>query len=175
MAVDFSRFDSEIDTAKLAKDAEEAIKNGGTGDFPEVPDGVYIAKIESMELGETKDHRPMFKAMFRIVEAVEDGDFDRDNAKATKFMENWPGKKKPCIFMNRVVYGTKNDANMIASVIGFLSKLESTVTPIVFHSYSQLSELILDIMEDIDGELEYEIEYKQNSFNSVSIKDVYEV
>lgn len=171
--MDFSKFDKEIDTKQLAKDAEEAAKNG-MGDFPEVPDGVYIARIESMELGETKDGRPMFKAMFRIIEAVEDGDFDRDNKEAMDFIENWPATKMPCIFMNRVVYGTKNDASMIGSVLGFLRELDSEVTPIIFENYSQLADLILDVMEDIDGILEYEITYKKKAFNNVSINEAFD-
>lgn len=172
MAVDFSEFDKKVDTKKLAQDAQEAAKNGGTGDFPEVPDGVYIASIENMELGSTKDGRPMFKVMFRLVDAVDDAD---SNEKAVDFVENWKGKKMPCIFMNRVVFGTKNDGNMIGSVIGFLSKLDSDIDEIVFESYSQFSELILDIAENIDGVLEYEIKYEQDAFNSISIQEVYEI
>lgn len=153
MAVDFSKFDEQVNLDQLKADAAEAAENG-IGDYPEVEDGTYNVKIESMELGETKDGRPMFKAMFRIL----DGDF-----------------KKSCLFMNRVVYGTKNDASMIGSVIGFLKNLDSEVQPIVFESYAQLSDLILDVMEDIDGVLEYEIEYKKDAFNNISIKEVFEV
>lgn len=151
--MDFSKFDEQVNLDQLKADAAEAAKNG-VGDYPEVEDGEYIVKVESMELGETKDGRPMFKVMFRITE----GDFN-----------------KQCLFMNRVVYGTKNDASMIGSVVGFLQNLDSEVQPIVFESYSQLADLILDIMEDIDGVLEYKIEYKKDAFNNVSIKEVYEV
>lgn len=153
--MDFSRFDKEVDLDALKEDVKEAEKNGGN-EYPELPDGTYTVKVENMEIAATKDGRPMFKAMFRIVE----GDH-----------------KKQCIFMNRVIYGTKNDANMIASVVGFLEKLEPSedVGPISFTSYSDFNDLILDIMEDIDGALEYEVEYKKDAFNSVSIKDVFEV
>ena len=151
--MDFSKFDEQVNLEQLKADAAEAAENG-IGDYPEVEDGTYVVKIESMELGETKDGRPMFKAMFRIAE----GDFN-----------------KQCLFMNRVVYGTKNDASMIGSVIGFLKNLDSEVQPIVFESYAQLADLILDVMEDIDGVLEYEIEYKKDAFNNISIKEVFEV
>lgn len=151
--MDFSKFDEQVNLDQLKADAAEAAENG-VGDYPEVPDGIYTVAIESMELGETKDHRPMFKAMFRILE----GDH-----------------KKQCLFMGRVVYGTKNDASMIGSVIGFLNTLDSEVQPIVFESYSQLADLILDVMEDIDGVLEYEVDYKKDAFNNVSINEVFEV
>lgn len=153
--MDFSKFDKEVNLEQLKADAEEAVKNGG-GDFPEIPKGTYVVKPEKMEIGETKDERPMFKAQFRIVE----GEFE-----------------KQCIFMNRVIYGTKNDANMIAGVVTFLNALEPSedVGDVVFDSYSQFADLVLDIMEDIEGALEYEIEYNPTAFNSVSIKDVFEV
>lgn len=154
--MDLSKFDQQVDLEALKADAEEAKKNGGLGEYPDLEDGTYVVKVEKMEVGETKDGRPMFKAMFRIVEGEHE---------------------KHCIFMNRVIYGTKNDASMIASVVTFLENLEPSedVGDIVFDSYSQFADLVLDVMEDIDGALEYEIEYKKDVFNNVSIKDVFEV
>ena len=154
--MDWSKFDEQVDLEQLKKDAEEAEQNGGFGDYREVPAGTYVGKIEKMEVGCTKDNRPMLKVQFRITE----GEFE-----------------KSCLFMNRVLFGTKNDANMIASAVGWLKTLEPSdeVGPIVFESYGQFADLVLDIMEDIDGELEYEIEYDEKSFNNISIKEVFEV
>lgn len=152
--MDFSKFDEQVDLEQLKKDAEEAAKNGG-GDFPEVPKGTYVGKFEKLEVGQTKDGRPMLKGQFRITE----GEFE-----------------KSCLFYNRVLYGTKNDANMIASAVGFLATLEPSeaVGPVEFESYSQFADLVLDIMEDIDGELEYEVEYDPDGFQNISITDVFE-
>lgn len=152
--MDFSKFDEQVDLDKLKNDAAEAEANGGFGDFPEIPEGTYIVAIDKLELGETKDHRPMLKGQFRIQE----GEFE-----------------KSCLFYNRVLYGTKNDANMIASAVGFLKKLEPSdeVGPVEFDSYAQFNELVLDIAEDC-AELEYEVEYDPNAFNSISITDVFE-
>ena len=154
--MDFSKFDEQVDLEQLKKDAAEAEENGGFGDFPEIEEGIYTGKIEKMEVGETKDHRPMLKVQFRITE----GEY-----------------KNSCLFMNRVLYGTKNDANMIASAVGWLKTLEPSedVGPIVFESYSQFAELVLDIMEDIDGVLEYEVDYDPDAFNNISINDVFEL
>lgn len=155
--MDFSKFDEKVDKEQLAKDVEEASKNGGFGEYPEIEDGTYVGKFEKLEIGETKDHRPMFKAMFRITE----GDH-----------------KKSCLFMNRVIYGTKNDAAMIASVVGFLSKLEAedidgNPYDTSFKSYSEFNELIMDIAEAIDEMgLEYEVAYEKDAFNNISITDV---
>lgn len=155
MAIDFSKFDEQVNTQQLAADAAEAKKNGGG--YSEIPDGQYETKIEKMEIGETKDGRPMFKVMFRIL----DGQY-----------------KKSCLFMNRVIFGTKNDASMIGSVIGFLEKLEAldeNGDPIlcIFQSYSQLNDLVMDIMEAIEADgLGYIVDYKKDDFNSVSIEEV---
>ena len=154
--MDFSKFDQKVNLDELKNNVAEAEKNGGFGEYPEVPKGTYTVKIEKMEIGETKDERPMLKVQARIVE----GEYT-----------------KQCLFMNRVLYGTKNDAAMIASAVSFLIKLEPSdnVGMVVFHSYSQFAELVMDIMEDIDGALEYEVDYDPKGFNTISIKDVFEV
>ena len=149
--MDFSKFDEQINTEELAKDVAAAAENNQQ--FEDTPDGTYIAKVENLEVGETKDGRPMLKAMFRITE----GDMT-----------------KRCLFVNRVLFGTKNDANMIASAIGFLKSLDSGID-IVFESYSQFADLVLDVFEEIESTLEYEIEYKKEAFQAVSITDVFEV
>ena len=153
--MDFSKFDEQIDKEQLQKDIHEAEENGGGG-YREVTEGTYTVALESLELGATKDGRPMLKGMFRILE----GEF-----------------KKSCLFYNRVLYGTKNDANMIASAIGFLNTLEPSedVGPVAFESYSQFADLVLDIAEDVSEALEYEVEYKPDAFNSISIKEVFDV
>lgn len=152
--MDFSAFDKQINLDQLKKDTEEIKKNGGTGDFPEIPAGNYNAKVEKLELGATKDGRPMLRAMFRITE----GDY-----------------KKHCLFFNRVLFGTKNDANMIAGAMTWLESLEPSedVGPIVFDGYSDLAELVMDIAEDI-SDLEYDVEYDPDEFNSVSIVEAFE-
>lgn len=151
---DFSKFDKQIDLKQIRKDAEEIKKNGGTGDYPELEEGTYRVKCENLEIGTTKDGRPMLKSMFRILEG-----------------EN----KKQCIFFNRVLFGTKNDANMIASAEGWLESLEPSedVGPVIFRGYTDFAQLVDDIAEDI-SELEYEVYYDPDNFNSVKIEEVYE-
>lgn len=152
--MDFSKFDKEVDLDQLKKDADEIVKNGGTGDFPEIEAGTYHGKFEKLEMAETKDGRPMLKAMFRITQDPH---------------------KKQCLFMNRVLYGTKNDANMIASSVGWLNSLEPSedVGDVEFVSFSQFNDLVLDIAEDI-SELEYDVEYDPNAFNTISVSAVYD-
>lgn len=149
----FSKFNEQVDLKALRDEAEEIKKNGGTGDYPEIDEGTYHGKFEKLEVKETKDGRPMLSAMFRITEGE---------------------RKKSCLFMNRVLYGTKNDANMIASAEGWLETLEPSEEIVVaFEDYDQFSELVLDIAEDI-AELEYDVYYDPDAFNSIHIEEVYE-
>lgn len=155
-AVDFSKFDEKVDKKKLAAQVKEAKENGNGEDTPA---GWYYGVFEKFELRTTRDGRPMFSCQFRIHGTYEDGE---DKEKVTKKYA------KKCVFMNRVVYGTKNDGNMIQSLLGWLEKLECEDIDIFFESYSQLNDLILDIAEDIDG-VEFDIEYDPDAFNSISI------
>lgn len=157
---DFSKFDKQIDLDQIRKDAEEIKKNGGTGDYPEIEEGEYRCKCEKLEIGETGPNskggagRPMLKAMFRIIEGEH---------------------KKQCLFMNRVLFGTKNDANMIASAEGWLESLEPSedIGPVLFKGYDAFADLVMDIAEDI-SELEYDVAYDPDAFNSITILEVYE-
>ena len=158
----FDKFDKAVDMDKINKQKAEAAQHGG---YEEVPAGKYIARIENMELGMTKnDDRPMFKVQMRLVEGC--------GTAEDKFLAKYTNKK-PCIFMNRVIFGTKNDGNMIASVEGWLNKLGLGKT-IVFAGYSNFAQEILDAAEECE-KLEFEIEYDPKAFNSISVTDVFDI
>lgn len=157
----FDKFDKEIDLKKIEQQKKEAAEQGS---FEEVPAGKYIAKIENMELGMTKrDNRPMFKIQMRLVEGCGDAE--------EKFLSKYK-KKKPCIFMNRVIYGTKNDGSMISSVETFLNKLGLDQT-FVFAGYENFANDIADAAEACES-LEFEVEYDDSKFNSISVTDVFD-
>lgn len=158
--MDFSKFDEQVDSKQLQEQIKEAKENG---DFGETPAGSYEAKIEKLELGETKDGRAMFKAQLRLTVGLG----DEEDEYISKFK-----KKKPCVFMNRVMFGTKNDGMMINSVCGWLDKLEPE-TPVVFQGYEQFHELLLDLDEELEG-LNCEIKYDKDAFNNISIVEVWD-
>lgn len=164
--MDFSKFDnSNIDLKAI----EDAKANPPQGEGLDTPAGNYIVRIEKMELGATKEGgRPMFKVMCRVVEAGENA-----TAEVTEYLSHFKAKK-PCLFMNRVIYGTKNDANMIASVLGWLDKLE-TETRAEFKNYSQFSECILDIFEEVADAIELDVTYDADKFNSIEINEVFDI
>ena len=161
--MDFSKFDNNIDTKAI----EEAKANPPQGDF-DTPAGNYVVRIEKMELKATKDGRPMFSVMMRVVEAGEEA-----TEAVTEYLSHFKNKK-PCIFMNRVIYGTKNDANMIASVLGWLDKLE-TETKAEFKNYSQFADNVLDIFEEVADAIELDVSYDPDKFNSIEVNEVFDV
>lgn len=159
MANIFDEFDK-----KVGADFQDKVKEATENQYEETPKGKYVAKIEKMELGMSKDKRPMFKVQMRLTEGV--GNTEE------KFLSKYK-KKKPCVFMNRVVFGTKNDGAMIASVIGWLNKLiDKDDEPVVFTTYSDLADETLDLAEDL-ADAEIEINYDPDKFNSIEIVKVF--
>lgn len=151
--MDFSKFDKAISQDQL-NDIKEAMNN--SNQFEETPKGTYTVKFEKLEIGETGANsaggagRPMLKVMARIVE----GD-----------------QKKRCLFMNRVLYGTKNDAIMIASAVGFLKSLDPESDDIAFESYTQFNDLVLDIYEFIADQT-FTVDYDPKAFNTISVVEI---
>lgn len=153
MAIDFDKINRSVDLEGLRKDVENASENG-TGDFPTIPAGKYEVALVSLEIkGTKKDNRPMLAASFKILS----GEF-----------------KNQRLFMNRVIYGTKDDGRMIKSAVGWLNTLESGVD-VAFHDYKQFADLVLDVAEAIDGKLEYAVEYDDDQFNSIKIVEIFDV
>lgn len=123
MAIDFKKFNEKFPADKMKADMKEAKENGNIT----LPDGEYTAKLEKMELGESKGGALMIKTQFRIIE----GDH-----------------KKQCIFKNQVLTGTKNDGFMMIKANEFLESLDSGIS-VVFEDWEQYNDLILDIAEAV--------------------------
>jgi hypothetical protein len=145
----WEKFDKEIDVEGLKHDAEEAAKNGGN--FKEVPYGTYEVKVNKMELKESKTNKPMLSVWFKILE----GEY-----------------KNSLIFYNQVLstgFGLHNADE-------FLKSLDSGIN-VEFVNFKQYNNMILDIVEAIDGVLEYGLEYSEgkNGFSNYKITDVFEV
>lgn len=152
MAIDFDKINRSVDLEGLRKDVENASENG-TGDFPTVPAGKYEVALVSLEIkGTKKDNRPMLAASFKILS----GDY-----------------KNQRLFMNRVIYGTKDDGRMIKSAVGWLNTLDSGVD-VAFQDYKQFADLVMDVAEAIDGKIEYAVEYDDSQFNSIKITEVFD-
>lgn len=150
----FDKFDQQFDTEALKEDAKKAAENGG-GDYPEVPWGEYMVKVEQAELKESKSSgKPMVSIWFKITE----GEY-----------------KNSMIFYNQV----------IASGFGlhmadeFLRSLETDVD-VEFESFSQYADMVLDVSEAAQA-FEYHLKYSErkakngNSYSNYEIVEVFEV
>lgn len=159
----FDKFDQAVDMKKIEEQKAKATEN----EYPEVPAGDYIARIESMEIALTKkDNRPMFKVQMRLIDGV--------NAKEVNYLSRFKNKK-PCVFFNRVIFGNRttdkwNDGAAIKSVETWVNKIFPD-DPVVFTKYSEFAEDILDCAEACEG-MEFEINYDPDRFNSISIVKV---
>ena len=153
MAIDFDKINRSVDLEGLRKDVENASENG-TGDFPTIPAGKYEVALVSLEIkGTKKDNRPMLAASFKILS----GEY-----------------KNQRLFMNRVIYGTKDDGRMIKSAVGWLNTLESGVD-VAFHDYTQFADVVMDVAEAVDGKIEFAVEYDDSQFNSIKIVEIFDV
>lgn len=150
MASIFEKWNNSIDVEGLAKDTKEAEANSGSGDYSEVPVGTYEVKIEKMELKESSKGDPMFVAWFRILK----GQYENQ-----------------LLFMNQVI----TQGFQIGQVNKFLRSLD--VMDVEFENYGQYNDLIMDIFEEVDGNLEFLLDFKKSKkdFPIYTIKEVYEV
>lgn len=148
----FSKWDASIDVEGLAKDVQDAAENGA-GNFKEVPHGEYEVEVNKLELGASKKGDPMVTIWFKIL----DGEY-----------------KNSLIFMNQVV----TQGFQIHIVNELLRKLveECKNAPeIEFKNYKQYSNLIMDVLEAIDGNFEYGLKYGKGKkdFSTYEIKKVF--
>lgn len=77
--MDYSKWNKEFGGEEAVKALAEAVQNNK--EFEEVPNGTYMCKLEKLELGESKNGKPMIKGQFRIIEGAH---------------------KKQCLFINQV-------------------------------------------------------------------------
>lgn len=144
----FDKWDKEIDTKGLADDVKSASEN--RQEFKEVPHGTYEVKVDKMEIKATQKGDPMASVWFKIV----NGEY-----------------KNQRLFMNQVI----TQGFQIHIVNEFLRSLDSGLD-VEFVNYKQYNDLLLDVLEAIDGKLEYALEYGENKgFDTFKIKEVFDI
>lgn len=145
----WDEFDSAIDTKGLAADVKEAAENGAT--YKEVPHGDYEVAIDKLELVKSKAGDPMVSVWFKVL----NGEF-----------------KGSRIFMNQVI----KEGFQVHIVNEFLRSLDTDID-IEFVTYKQYGNLLMDVMEAIEGNFEYALSYKEGKkgFSTYEITEVFEV
>lgn len=124
MAIDFNKWNQEFG----GDEAVKALKDAKQNEYSEVPDGTYKCKLEKLELGETKDGRPMVKGQFRITAG---------------------SHKKQCIFWNQVF--TRGFPQHKA--LEFLRSMQVfDESEIDFDgNFEDFNDLLLDMAEEAEG------------------------
>lgn len=124
MAIDFDKWNAEFG----GEEAILATKQAAENEFKEVPGGVYTCKLEKLELGESKTHKPMIKGQLRIVE----GEY-----------------KKQILFVNQVI----TPGFPLHKGLEFLRSLQVfEENEIDFNgNYKEFNDLLLDIAEEAEG------------------------
>lgn len=145
----WDKFDDAIDVEGLQKDVQEAAENGAN--FREVPHGEYEVKIEKLELVESKKGDPMVTIWFKVVS----GEY-----------------KGSIIFFNQVI-----TQGFQIHIVNELLRSMKTGLDIEFKTYKQYGNLLMDVMEEIDGQLEFVLKYGEGKkgFSTYEITDVFEV
>ena len=149
----FDKWDKSIDTEGLAADVQEAAKNGGTGEYKEVPHGDYEVAVQQMELKASKKGDPMVSIWFKIL----DGEF-----------------KNSIIFFNQVI--TQGFQVHIVNEMLRMMVSEMEDAPVIeFKSYNQYGNLIMDIFEEVSENFEFVLAYKKGKkdFSTYEIKEVF--
>lgn len=122
----------------------------GEGNYSDVPVGEYEVKISKMELKASKKGDPMFVCQFKVLTGSQKGQM---------------------IFMNQII----PQPFQIHIVNEFLRSLDSGLE-IKFKDYSQYSDLIMDVAEEISSQkLEYALNYAQDGdYKKFTITAVFE-
>lgn len=153
MAINWNELDKAIGIDAIINEETENPGGDDYGDFPEVPKGNYDVAITKMEVGIAKSGNPKAVIWFKILA----GEY-----------------KGSIIFMNQVLtmrfhFGIVNK---------ILRALESGIADddIKIMPLKQYNDLMLEIMEAIDGKLEYGLAYGEDKkgYQTYEITDVYE-
>lgn len=152
--VDFSAFDEKLNLDELQKE----IQNADDSQYEDVPDGEYDVSFDKMEIKPTKKgDKLMFSVQCNILEGKQ------------------KGRK---IFFNRTITGNTSpkwtNGQAIKSVCTWLEKLEPDTIP-EFINYSDFAGRVLDIFQEVQGNVGATVTYKAGTFNPITIEESFDM
>jgi len=154
MAINWNELDKAIGIDAIISEELENPGGDDYGDFPEVPYGTYDVAVTKMEIGQAKSGNPKAVIWFKILA----GEY-----------------KGSIIFMNQVLTMRFHFGKVNKILRGMESGIPDDDIKIM--PLKQYNDLMLDVLEAIDGKLEYGLKYGENNkgFQTFEITDVYEV
>lgn len=147
-STNFEQWDNEFDSEALKNDLENV--ESGNQERKEVPPGQYEVKVTKLELTLSKKGSPMVTCWFKVVAG-----------ELTNQM----------IFMNQVLtsgFGLHKCNELLRSI---------TSLPVSFESFKQYNLLLMDIMEEIEGKREYQLNYGKDAkgYNTCKIEKIFDM
>lgn len=151
----FDKYAKNINAEELKASQKEISEN--SNEYPEIPLGKYPVKIEKMEAKESSTKKPMVSIWFKILEGKYKGGMIFYNG---VFHEDW--------MRHRVV-------DFLASILDDDSHNAEINLILKGNDLDVINDFIMDIHEEIDGKLEYLLEYgERKGYNTYKIKEVYD-
>lgn len=154
----FEKYASKINEAELAASQAEITANSSGNDYPEVPVGKYEVKVEKMECKKAKTSgNPMVSIWFKIITGQYEKSMIFYNG---TFHEDWMRHRVAKILSDLIDDGDRTaEINLI---------LKSG-------NISDINDFCMDIHEDIDGRLEYLLNYGMSKgYNTYDIVEVFD-
>lgn len=152
----FEKYAEKINAEELKASQREINEN--SNEYTEIPLGKYTVKIEKMEAKESSTKNPMVSIWFKILEGKYKNSLIFYNG---VFHQDW--------MRHRVV-------DFLASIMDDDSHKAEINLILKGNDLDVINDFIMDIHEEIDGKLEYLLEYgERKGYNTYKIKEVYDV
>ena len=156
----FEKYADKINADELKASQKEIQDNAsGGGDYPEVPVGKYEVKVEKLECKKAKTSgNLMVSIWFKILKGKYEKSLIFYNG---VFHEDWMRHR-----VAKILSDLLDDGDRTAEINLILKS----------NNMDTINDFCLDIHEDIDGRLEYELDYGlSKGFNTYAITQVYDV
>ena len=150
MAVDFSSFKSKVNKSEL--DAmEERFKGQNTGNFPELPSGIYPVELDKMEVGQSSWGTDQVNITFKITDGEHKGQLIFYNG----------------TFDDHFAHGKPQTARLISEMtdgevdkFSILKELDAGV--------QEAGDFLTDLYQAIAGQLVFDLDYQVKESNKLN-------
>ena len=153
----FEKYSNHINADEL-KASQKEIQDNANGDYPEIPVGKYEVKVDKMECKKAKTSgNLMVSVWFKILKGT---------------------YANSIIFYNGVFhkdYPRHNTAKFLSDLLDDGDRTAEINLILKSNNMATINDFCMDIHEDIDGRLEYLLDYgKKGEFNTYTIEEVFD-
>ena len=140
--VDFSAFKTKVNKNELDS-MEERFKNQNTGNFPELPSGVYEVELDRMEVGQSSWGTDQVNITYKITNGDHKGKLIFYNG----------------TFDDHFAHGKPQTARLISEMTD--NEVDKfTILKVLDGDISSISEYLTDLYQTISGSLSFDLDYQ---------------